>query len=110
ARPAARPVRLGDRVGPRGAARLGDLDGDSRAGKGPRTPRGAPARGGEGSAGPAGRGGAPCATKDTGAAGGPPRPARRSAAPSYPVPGGPGRRSDFTREGYFEPLRRVIAY
>src|SRR5213076_2138463 len=40
----------------------------------------------------------------------PPRPARRSAAPSYPVPGIPGVRSNFTREGYLDAVARVIEY
>jgi len=57
-----------------------------------------------------GAGELPARQKDTVAAGAPPRPARRSAAPSYPVPGVPGVRSNFTREGYFDAVGRVIEY
>jgi para-aminobenzoate synthetase component I len=40
-----------------------------------------------------------------------PLPAPRiAAAPSYPVPGIPGVRSNFTREGYLEAVGRVIEY
>src|SRR5439155_24102344 len=40
-----------------------------------------------------------------------PLPASRiSAAPSYPVPDVPGVRSNFTREGYFNAVGRVIGY
>src|SRR6266446_4646139 len=40
-----------------------------------------------------------------------PLPASRiSAAPSYPVPDVPGVRSNFTREGYFDAVGRVIEY
>jgi para-aminobenzoate synthetase component 1 len=55
-------------------------------------------------------GGLPARQKDAVAAGAPPRPARSSAAPSYPVPGIPGVRSNFTREGYLEAVARVIEY
>jgi para-aminobenzoate synthetase component 1 len=41
--------------------------------------------------------------------GDPARPARHSA-PSYPVPGVPGVRSNFTREGYMDAVARVIEY
>jgi para-aminobenzoate synthetase component 1 len=51
-------------------------------------------------AGP-GVGGLPARQKDA---------ARSSAAPSYPVPGIPGVRSNFTREGYVEAVGRVIDY
>jgi para-aminobenzoate synthetase component 1 len=51
-------------------------------------------------AGP-GVGGLPARHKDA---------ARSSAAPSYPVPGIPGVRSNFTREGYVEAVGRVIDY
>ena len=43
------------------------------------------------------------------AQGDPTRPSR-SAAPSYPVPGVPGVRSNFTREGYLDAVARVIEY
>jgi len=57
-----------------------------------------------------GVGGLPARQKDAVAPGAPPRPARRSAAPSYPVPGIPGVRSNFTREGYLDAVARVIEY
>ena len=37
-------------------------------------------------------------------------PANRLSAPSYPVPGVPGVRSNFTREGYLDAVARVIEY
>jgi para-aminobenzoate synthetase component 1 len=43
------------------------------------------------------------------AEGDPPR-ADRRAAPSYPVPGVPGVRSNFPREGYLDAVARVIEY
>jgi len=55
-----------------------------------------------------GVGGLPARQKDAVAPGAPP--ARRSAAPSYPVPGIPGVRSNFTREGYLDAVARVIEY
>src|SRR2546428_9193189 len=57
-----------------------------------------------------GVGGLPARQKDAVAPGAPPRPARRSAAPSYPVPGVPGVRSNFTRQGYLDAVGRVIEY
>jgi para-aminobenzoate synthetase component I len=57
-----------------------------------------------------GTGGLPARQKDAVAPGAPPRPARRSAAPSYPVSDVPGVRSNFTREGYLEAVARVIEY
>jgi len=47
-----------------------------------------------------GAGGLPARQKDAG----------RSAAPSYPVPGVPGVRSNFTRQGYLDAVGRVIEY
>src|SRR5439155_186699 len=44
------------------------------------------------------------------AQGDPARSTRQSAAPSYPVPDVPGVRSNFTREGYFNAVGRVIEY
>ena len=44
------------------------------------------------------------------AQGDPARTSRQSAAPSYPVPDVPGVRSNFTREGYFDAVGRVIEY
>ncbi|HYT72376.1 MAG TPA: aminodeoxychorismate synthase component I [Gemmatimonadales bacterium] len=38
------------------------------------------------------------------------RPAVRQSAPSYPVPGPPGLRSNFTRAGYLQAVARVIEY
>jgi len=38
------------------------------------------------------------------------RPPVRQSAPSYPVPGIPGVRSNFTREGYLDAVARVIEY
>ena len=57
-----------------------------------------------------GAGGLPARQKDAVAPGAPPRQARSSAAPSYPVPGIPGVRSNFTREGYLNAVGRVIEY
>jgi para-aminobenzoate synthetase component 1 len=57
-----------------------------------------------------GAGGLPAPHEGTVAPGGPSRPARSSAAPSYPVPGIPGVRSNFTREGYLDAVARVIEY
>ncbi len=57
-----------------------------------------------------GAGGLPVRQKDAVAPGAPPRPPRSSAAPSYPVPGAPGVRSTFTREGYLDAVARVIEY
>jgi len=54
--------------------------------------------------------GLPARQKDAVAPGAPPRLARNSAAPSYPVPGIPGVRSNFTREGYLDAVARVIEY
>ena len=55
-------------------------------------------------------GGFPARQKDAVAPGAPPRQARSSAAPSYPVPDVPGVRSNFTREGYLDAVARVIEY
>jgi len=57
-----------------------------------------------------GAGGLPARQKDAVAPGAPPHQARSSAAPSYPVPGIPGVRSNFTREGYLNAVGRVIEY
>src|SRR2546425_11403845 len=57
-----------------------------------------------------GGGGLPARQLDAVAPGAPPRLARRSAAPSYPVPGVPGVRSNFTRQGYLDAVGRVIEY
>jgi len=57
-----------------------------------------------------GAGGLPARQKDAVARGAPPHQARSSAAPSYPVPGIPGVRSNFTREGYLNAVGRVIEY
>ncbi len=56
-----------------------------------------------------GTGGLPARQKYAVAPGAPPRQAR-SAAPTYPVPGIPGVRSNFTREGYLDAAARVIEY
>src|SRR2546430_631650 len=57
-----------------------------------------------------GAGGLPARQKDAVAPGAPAHQARSSAAPSYPVPGIPGVRSNFTREGYLNAVGRVIEY
>ena len=57
-----------------------------------------------------GAGGLPARQKDAVAPGAPARSARCSVAPSYPVPGIPGVRSNFTREGYLNAVGRVIEY
>ena len=57
-----------------------------------------------------GTGGLPARQKDTVTPGAPPRQARISAAPSYPVPDVPGVRSNFTRGGYLDAVARVIEY
>jgi para-aminobenzoate synthetase component 1 len=52
----------------------------------------------------------PARRNDAVAPGAPPRPARPTAAPSYPVPDIPGVRSNFTRDGYLDAVARVIDY
>lgn len=54
--------------------------------------------------------GLPARQHDAVAPGASPHQARRLAAPSYPVPGIPGVRSNFTREGYLDAVARVIEY
>src|SRR5204862_5502551 len=56
-----------------------------------------------------GVGGVPARQKDAVAPRAPPRPARRAAAPSYPVPGPPGLRSNLTRERYPDAGTRLNA-
>jgi len=54
--------------------------------------------------------GLPPRQNDAVASGDPGRSLRSTAAPSYPVPGIPGVRSNFTRAGYLDAVARVIEY